>query len=49
LRAGTLVDLAFISNNFGTPDHYKELVMEYIKTRCLPDDVMEYLQAFEVK
>jgi putative transposase len=49
LRAGTLVDHVFISDNFGTMDHYKELVMEYIKTRYLPEDVMKYLQAFEEK
>ena len=44
LREGTLVNRAFITENFGTADEYKKLVMDYIKTRNLPDDVRKYLQ-----
>lgn len=44
LREGTLVNREFIEGNFGTPEEYKRLVMEYIKTRNLPDDVRKYLQ-----
>jgi REP element-mobilizing transposase RayT len=47
LRAGTLVNREFISENFGAPEDYKTLVMEYIKSRNLPDDVRKYLQEFE--
>jgi len=47
LREGTLVNREFISENFGTPEEYKTLVMEYIKTRNLPDDVRKYLQGLE--
>jgi len=47
LRKGTLVNRAFIAENFGTPEEYKKLVMAYIKTRKLPDDVRKYLQDLE--
>lgn len=47
LRAGTLVNREFIDDNFGTPEEYKRLVMDYIKNRDLPDDVRKYLQEFE--
>jgi REP element-mobilizing transposase RayT len=47
LREGTLVNQEFIEDNFGSPEEYKRLVMEYIKTRNLPDDVRKYLQDLE--
>jgi hypothetical protein len=47
LREGTLVNREFISENFGTPEEYKILVMDYIKNRNLPDDTRKYLQEFE--
>jgi putative transposase len=47
LRAGTLVDHAFIREHFGTVQAYQQLVMEYIKTRKLPDDVHKYLRDME--
>jgi REP element-mobilizing transposase RayT len=47
LREGTLVNREFIEDNFGTPEEYKTLVMEYVKTRSLPDDVRKYLQELE--
>lgn len=46
-RNGTLVDREFIHENFGSPAEYQELVMEYVKTRYLPDDVRKYLESFE--
>lgn len=46
-RNGTLVDREFIRENFGSPAEYQALVMEYIKTRYLPDDVRKYIQSFE--
>jgi putative transposase len=47
LREGTLVNREFIEDYFGTPEEYKKLVKEYIKTRNLPDDVRKYLQNLE--
>ena len=46
-RDGTLVDREFIQEHFGLPAEYQALVMEYIKTRYLPDDVRKYLQSLE--
>ena len=46
-RDGTLVDREFIQENFGSPAEYQTLVMEYVKTRYLPDDVRKYLQSLE--
>jgi len=47
LRDGTLVDREFIAENFGAPDDYQKLVMEYIQTRYQPEDVIRYLQMVE--
>jgi REP element-mobilizing transposase RayT len=46
-RDGTLVDRAFIQENFGSPMEYQELVKHFVKTRYLPDDVRTYLQMFD--
>lgn len=46
-RDGTLVDREFIQAHFGSPAEYQTLVMEYIRTRYLPDDVRKYLEPFE--
>jgi hypothetical protein len=46
-REGNLVDCEFIADHFGSPTEYRSIMMEYIKTRSLPDDVRTYLQAFE--
>ncbi len=47
LREGTLVNHEFIADNFDTAEEYKHLVMRYLKTRDLPDDVRKYLQDLE--
>ena len=47
LREGKLVNREFIRENFGTPEEYRELVMEYIRTRYLPDDFWECLKGME--
>ncbi len=39
LREGTLVNRDFINDHFGTSEEYKQLVMDYIKTKNIPDDV----------
>ena len=46
-RDGTLVDQEFIQENFGSPTEYQTLVLDYVKTRYLPDEVRKYLQSFE--
>lgn len=46
-RDAALVDREFIQEHFGWPDEYKELVMHFVKTRYLPDDMRKYLEAFE--
>ena len=46
-RDGTLVDREFIQEHFGSPVEYQELVMHFVKTRYLPDDVRTYLESFE--
>ena len=47
LRQGTLVNREFIAEHFGTPQEYKQRVMEYIKTRIMPEDVSRYLRGLE--
>lgn len=47
LREGTLVNREFIQDRFGTPEEYKTLVMEYIRTRNLPEVVRKYLLDLE--
>lgn len=47
LRHGTLVDHRFIEDNFGTPNEYKCLVLEYIRTRAMPEDVQKYIRDLE--
>ena len=46
-RDGTLFDLEFVRENFGSPADYKALVMDYLKTRYIPEDVRKYLQSLE--
>jgi len=47
LRAGTLVDQAFIQAHFPTPEHYATFVLDYLKTRQLPQGMKEYLEKLE--
>jgi putative transposase len=46
-RAGTLVDHEFIQEHFGLSAEYQELVMYFVKTRYLPEDMRKYLKALE--
>jgi putative transposase len=46
-RDGTLVDREFIQYHFGSPAEYQALVMDYIKTRTLPDEMKIFLQLLE--
>ena len=47
LRSGTLVDREFIQEHFGGPAEYKSLVLDYLRTRHLPEDVRKYLLDLE--
>jgi putative transposase len=47
IRDGKLVKREFIAENFGTPEEYRKLVMEYIRTRYLPDDFWDYLRGMD--
>ena len=47
LRSGASVNQEFIQENFGTPAEYQQLVMDYVRTRRLPEDVGRYLQDLE--
>ncbi len=46
-RSGSLVDNEFVKDNFDTPNEYIDLVMDYLKTRNLPDDVRSYLNTMD--
>lgn len=46
-RDGTLVEREFIQEHFRSPTEYQALVMHFVETRYLPDDVRKYLQSFE--
>lgn len=46
-RDGTLVDKAFVQDNFDTPDEYRKFVLEYLRTRQLPDDIQGYLDSLD--
>lgn len=46
-RNGTLFDRKFAREHFGTADEYKALLMEYLRSRYLPEDLMVYLRSLE--
>jgi putative transposase len=48
-RDGKLVDKAFIQDNFDTPDPdgYRKFVLEYLRSRQLPEDVQQYLNSLD--
>ena len=46
-RDGKLVDKAFVQDNFDTPDEYRKFVLEYLRSRQLPDDVQRYLDSLD--
>jgi putative transposase len=46
-RNGKLVDKAFVQDNFDTPNEYRKFVLEYLRTRQLPDDVQSYLASLD--
>ena len=46
-RDGKLVDKAFVQDNFDTPDEYRKFVLEYLRTRQLPDDIQKSLDSLD--
>jgi len=46
-RDGKLVDKAFVQDNFDTPDEYRKFVLEYLRSRQLPDDIQRYLNSLD--
>lgn len=46
-RDGPLIDREFLQEHFGSPAEYQELVMHFVKTRYLPENVRTYLKTFE--
>ncbi len=46
-REGTLVDHAFVRAHFNPPQRYTEFVMDYLRTRKLPQEVAAYLKTLE--
>jgi putative transposase len=47
LRSGTLLNREFIQEHFGSPAEYKSLVLDYLRSRSLPEDIGKYLQDLE--
>jgi len=46
-RDGALIDRDFIRTQFPNPIDYKDFVLDYVRTRKMPEDVLEYLNALE--
>jgi putative transposase len=43
LRSGALVNREFIQDHFGSPEQYKNLILDFVHTRSLLEDVGRYL------
>jgi len=46
-RDGTLVNREFIAEYFDSPTDYHDFVLDYLKSRQLPEDVRRYLDSLE--
>lgn len=46
-RDGALINRGFIQIQFPDPNDYKDFVSDYLQTRKMPEDVIEYLNALE--
>lgn len=46
-RNGTLVDREFICEQFGGSEAYRAFLLDYLRTRNLPEDVMKFLGDLE--
>jgi len=46
-RDGTLVDQTFVQTHFPQPEEYRKFVLDYLRTRDLPEDLRRYLESWE--
>lgn len=46
-RDGKLFDKAFVQDNFDTPEEYRKFVLEYLRSRQLPEDIQRYLNSLD--
>ena len=46
-RKGSLFTPEFVQENFDSPADYEKLVMDYLKSRDLPDDIRRYLNSLD--
>ena len=46
-RPGTLYDPSFVQTHFPQPDEYRKFVLDYIRTRDLPEDLRQYLESLD--
>jgi putative transposase len=46
-RDGKLIDKAFVQDNFDTSEEYRKFVLEYLRSRQLPEDIQRYLNSLD--
>lgn len=46
-RDGVLFDATFVETHFSEPDAYRKFVLDYIRTRALPEDLRKYLDGLD--
>ena len=46
-RDGKLIDKAFVQDNFDSPEEYRKFVLEYLRSRQLPEDIQRYLNSLD--
>jgi REP element-mobilizing transposase RayT len=46
-RDGKLFDKAFVEDNFDTPEEYRKFVLEYLRSRQVPEDIQRYLNSLD--
>jgi len=46
-RPGSLVDRSFIKERFSNSGAYKQFLTEYLRSRCLPDDMQNHINEIE--
>ncbi len=46
-RPGSLVDRDFIKEQFSKAEEYERFLVDYLNTRCLPDNLMKHINEIE--
>lgn len=46
-RDGKLIDRDFVQNQFPKPKEYRDFVLDYLRSRELPEDISRYLNSLE--